>query len=519
MTEKQYELKRKDLPPSVTGARAALLLLAVLALRAAYTAWCGLPLSPDEAYYWDWSRRLAWGYYSKPPMIAALIGASTSLFGATTFGVRIAAALLGTVSLAALYRFAARLFGAQAAGWTLLALLLMPANGALNLIMTIDAPLMFFWSFALWALWAAVSAENAAPGRWLLAGLASGLALLSKQTAVALPALAGVLLVMHRPYRRHLVRGFPLYLLTTFLFAVPVLAWNAQHGWIMFQHTGSHFEAETVKLGEKLSHFAEFAGSQIALVSPVTWGLAVAAALGAGLRWRRAPAAERFLLAMGPAPLAAIYALALVREINPNWPAPFYITAVILAGGWLSGALATARRPRRAGGWGRAALWTGLVLSLLTYASPVVVRLAGGAGTDLDPADRLRGWPQLAQRIQEVRESEAVPEDSILISATHRRPVSLTAFYLPDQPFIHRWKSGDNISSQYELWPGPVDRIGDDALIMANHTPEAFPDELRGVFDELRFLEEIEVPYGPGKVHRYFLYHGRRLRQWPPGAQ
>ena len=43
-----------------------------------------LPLFPDETYYWDWSRRLAGGYFDHPPMIALLIRAGTAL--AAAFG-------------------------------------------------------------------------------------------------------------------------------------------------------------------------------------------------------------------------------------------------------------------------------------------------------------------------------------------------------------------------------------------------------------------------------------------------
>jgi len=32
-----------------------------------------IPIFPDEAYYWDWSRHLAAGYFDHPPMIALLI--------------------------------------------------------------------------------------------------------------------------------------------------------------------------------------------------------------------------------------------------------------------------------------------------------------------------------------------------------------------------------------------------------------------------------------------------------------
>ena len=78
---------------------AVLLLLTLLRL-----AVCGFaPLSPDEAYYWVWSRALAPGYLDHPPMVALWIRAGTLLCGDGPLGVRLLAPLsaaLGTLLLA-----------------------------------------------------------------------------------------------------------------------------------------------------------------------------------------------------------------------------------------------------------------------------------------------------------------------------------------------------------------------------------------------------------------------------------
>ena len=55
------------------GVLVAVVLAVVTALRIAYLAWGRLDLSPDEAHYWEWSRRLDLSYYSKGPLIAYLI--------------------------------------------------------------------------------------------------------------------------------------------------------------------------------------------------------------------------------------------------------------------------------------------------------------------------------------------------------------------------------------------------------------------------------------------------------------
>ena len=62
--------------------RLALWLVAALTiLRLAVLFITPLELYPDEAQYWLWSRTLDFGYFSKPPMIAWLIAATTRLGG------------------------------------------------------------------------------------------------------------------------------------------------------------------------------------------------------------------------------------------------------------------------------------------------------------------------------------------------------------------------------------------------------------------------------------------------------
>src|SRR5436305_14742092 len=86
-------------------------IIALIALRlvsAAYT-----PLTFDEAYYWTWSKHLAFGYYDHPPMVALLIRLGTLIAGDTELGVRLVSILLALPMSWAVYRSAEVLFGGQ----------------------------------------------------------------------------------------------------------------------------------------------------------------------------------------------------------------------------------------------------------------------------------------------------------------------------------------------------------------------------------------------------------------------
>jgi 4-amino-4-deoxy-L-arabinose transferase-like glycosyltransferase len=60
---------------------AALLVAALTAARLVALFRTPLELYPDEAQYWLWSRTLDFGYYSKPPVIAWAIWATTAIGG------------------------------------------------------------------------------------------------------------------------------------------------------------------------------------------------------------------------------------------------------------------------------------------------------------------------------------------------------------------------------------------------------------------------------------------------------
>ena len=60
-----------------------------------------LPLTGDEAYYWEWSRRLAFGYVDHPPLVAWTIHAFGQ-FGREPGLVRLGFVLCGAVATVAL---------------------------------------------------------------------------------------------------------------------------------------------------------------------------------------------------------------------------------------------------------------------------------------------------------------------------------------------------------------------------------------------------------------------------------
>ena len=227
------ELRPAVQPWGGTGTRLIALVVVLTALR--LMAAGAIHLTEDEAYYRLWAQHLQFGYFDHPPMIAWWIRAGTMLFGDTPLGVRLLPALASGLNTWLIGDLARRL-GAEprtafrAALWYN-ATLTVCLGGMLAIP---DAPASLFWTLTLWALAARV-AQRMSLGWWAAAGVAAGLGVLSKYSALFLAPgvvlwlllIPGGLAALRRPgpWLAALVAGG--------LFSVNVV-WNAQNHWESF---------------------------------------------------------------------------------------------------------------------------------------------------------------------------------------------------------------------------------------------------------------------------------------------
>ena len=71
-----------------------LALIITVLIRWAVLLLSDLQLHGDEAQYWAWSENFEFGYFSKPPLIAWIIGATTTLCGQGEGCIRAASPLI-----------------------------------------------------------------------------------------------------------------------------------------------------------------------------------------------------------------------------------------------------------------------------------------------------------------------------------------------------------------------------------------------------------------------------------------
>ena len=364
--------------------RRLVMLLAVLTVIRLVVA-AAAPLSPDEAYYWVWSRALQPGYLDHPPMVALWIRLGTMLAGQGAFGIRLLGPISATLGSVLLVQAANDLFPARRPGVIAVVLLnatLLMAAGAVT--MTPDTPLLFFWTATLWAFARLVATRR--PAWWLAVGVLAGAALASKYTAALLGVGIALWLVATPDGRRWLRTVWPWAggVLAGLCFA-PVLWWNAVHGWASFAKQGGR--TGDWRPADALHHIGELLGSQLGLGTPIVALLCAAGIWAAARRWRQDPA-PALLAALTVPGILVFLQHAIGDRVQANWPAILFPAACIAAAVYV---------PR----FWRSAAALGFAIAALVYlqAATAVLPLPRG----LDPTlIRLGGWDGLARQVAAV---------------------------------------------------------------------------------------------------------------------
>src|ERR1700677_2959246 len=155
----------------LTSAQAAISVIAVATVfRFFYCVW--LPLLPDEAYYFQWSRHLDASYFSKGPAVAYTIAAGTALWGGNNLGVRFFAVMLSAGTAWQIFLLARRWYDEITALIAVLITGIVPLYAIGAVVMTIDPLSAFFWIWAANLFSGAIEQDHLLG--WLLTGFAVG---------------------------------------------------------------------------------------------------------------------------------------------------------------------------------------------------------------------------------------------------------------------------------------------------------------------------------------------------------
>jgi 4-amino-4-deoxy-L-arabinose transferase-like glycosyltransferase len=432
-----------------------------------------VPLFPDEAYYWEWSRNLATGYFDHPPVIAALIRLGTLVFGNSEIGVRVVPILAATGCGVAIIRTARALGGDGAARLAAVCFTVMPIAAAGSVLATPDAPMLCAMAWCMYAVVRALgmpecSWHEATPTPretlrwWVIAGACAGVAMASKYTSVLLPAGIAAAFVMHgKLQNRFGERGPYVAVLVASAVLLPVLWWNATHDWVSFRFQLSHgLGAPRGGAIGALNRELELVGGQIGLVSPILFYFMIRAVRDA-VRFSE----EGIRFALGAAcvvPLLFFVYSATRRSVEANWPAMAWIAAIPL----LASDVPHTTRMRA---WLGRGLVLAAALSAMVYVHVLVPILP--LRPDRDQVAKAFGWELVAATLERkmgaVRQRAGNESLPVFVAAERYQDAAKLAFALADHPRTYSLNLTGR-ANQYDLWPLLADQapLGSTVLLV-----------------------------------------------------
>ncbi len=441
--------------------RFSLLILAICGLslwRIWVIARSGMTLYADEAYYWDWSRALAWGYFSKPPLVAALIKGTTALFGDGILGVKAGSLLLYPATAILLFAMGRRFYDNDTGLAAALAFLTLPITGALGLFISTDALLLFFWTAALWSLHRAVTSGRLRD--WLLLGVLCGFGLMSKYTMGAFALSAFALLLGTREGRSRLATSGPwCAALVALAILAPNLWWNWHHDFPTLRHTAQITHVEGSDGG---GNTLEFLAAQIGSIGPLLAIGLIGGLVGIRALWRNT--GDRLMIAGCLPLLLLVVAQSLTSQANANWAGPVFCSGTLLAVAWLR------RGGRLRQGLLVAAIALNLAITAVVYHWPTVLGVVGRPLTaKLDPLKRMKGWDHLMQGLQPI----LLEHPDATIVSDERTLLAHASYALRmARPKIAAWNPQHQILDQYHLTHSLPDTPGIDILYLCECEPK-----------------------------------------------
>ncbi len=393
-----------------------------------------LQLHPDEAYYWLWSRHLDMGYFDHSPIVAYFIWLTT-LFSKSELWVRLPGTLVIITASWLTWQLAMRMFNSTSiAAGSVMLFNATPLSMLGLIVITPDIPVYLFWALSVYLMWLIIQQQQA--WQWYALGLAFGLALLSKYTALLLlPSLLAYLLLTDD--RHWLQTRHPwLAMMLGFFCFMPVIIWNSRHGWISFVFQFHHgLDSDSYAFGR----VGEFFSSQLLLVGPLVW----LAGMYAAFKTLKSGDKPMLMLAAASLPVILIFGgISIIKLAGPNWTAFAYFSLLILFTRYFLGSTIPAMRYL----W-YVSLFSTLLLSLLitlhTRFSILPLAKFSPAMAVTDATNAFYGWRELG------RDLEQIPGQKIAIAPSHQLGAEI--IYYTDEKLQVRTDAGAR-ASQFNIW-------------------------------------------------------------------
>ncbi|MDA8272882.1 MAG: glycosyltransferase family 39 protein [Deltaproteobacteria bacterium] len=418
-----------------------------------------IDLIPEETYYWQWSRHLSLSYYDMSPMVAYAI-ALTTLFGKldSQFFVRLAAPVISLIL--SIYVYAALKKITNDNLFSLLWAVMLNAIPIFNvgsiLIVYGNLQMLFFSLTILLLIYLILTKKDF---YWYLIGISTGLALLSKYTAVFIYPIVFLFLASSKNYRKYFLKKEPyLALLISLALFSPVIIWNYLNNFVSLRHLmtlSGHFAGFSVFL----SNLFLFLISQMGIVSPFIFIIMITSIfIGFYLGLKENNDIYLVLSISSLAPFLYFIYQCAKTTVQPNWPVFLYFSAFLLSFILilrLNLNLKSQKLKKIATYFYALSFITGLIFSLIIFLEPYYPLIS--IKISKNPMRDVLGWKKLGYYVD--KELAAHKKDNLLIAARRFQVASELAYYVKGKPqtYSFNYFIRDN---QYAFWNNFNDKKG-----------------------------------------------------------
>ncbi len=309
-------------------------LLIYLTVWTLLSAFLPLSMDLDSVEQVIWSQTAQWGYYKHPPLPSLLMYGLNHLFGGPSMGLTVFAAQAGNViALIYVWLLAKRILPTQLAIVAVLITSLIGYHNFRAVVFNHNTVSLPFTAATLYYFYCAIRQ----PERlliWLLLGIAGGLAMLTKYSAVLILASIFVYIVWQRLWANQLVlRGLLVSIMAFALVLLPHILWLIEHDWLPF----TYLDRQLTTSGGRLKLLGNFFANQ-----GIRWWYTL---LAVGLLAKISPLKtvevhessnfdtdRRFLFTLLFTPLLLAMLPLLIKgdALNSNWVSAFFLPAGIL---------------------------------------------------------------------------------------------------------------------------------------------------------------------------------------------
>ena len=417
-----------------------LLIFIILCIRIVGLYFSPLEVQGDEAQYWYWSTYFDWGYYSKPPLVAWIIGLFTSIFGNSIFILKLPSLLAHFLTSLVLFNLS-KVFNrnTEESLWLSITYLLFFAVSLSSNIISTDPFLLLFWSSSL--LFFKICLNKKTFKNIILTSIFVALGFYAKYAMIYF-FLCSIILILFTDNKKELIKSILIISFFVLILISPHLYWLYSTNWVTFIHTGDNFNWNASLYNfEQLFNFVV---SQFFISTPIILFIFIKQFA----KTKKFIQSYSFEISYSLPILVLITAQSFISRANANWSSVAFIGVSMIAVNILY------KNYKKI-----FLLNTAIGLVVLILVSIFIIN-----PPNISPFNKLQGMKDAAKEIQFLDES--LNTDYIVFD--DRMNIAKFLYYLPSKSKKLRYLSyGNYPGNHFEmLMPITIDEITNKKIIM-----------------------------------------------------